>query len=222
MGETDEQSEDQKTIVLAQKEPQDQRFLTAILHSVGGFEVVGAMSASGVIRGLHHGPELILVDPPVRGNFLRGVALMRPDGVPLMANAAIGRLLGLELLDGAGFAARTGCDPALVCEGEAATTFSLEDDGLVIQVPPCDFEGEPVALVVVQAQRLPREITRAPVQIQEELVGELRGGGAEPLQVFRNFLENPDAAGLGTARAAFEQIEMFLQAFLLTSPPEDQ
>jgi len=151
-----------------------------------------------------------------------GVALMRPDGVPLMANAAIGRLLGLELLDGAGFAARTGCDPALVCEGEAATTFSLEDDGLEIQVQPCHFAGEPVALVVVQDQSLQREITRAHVQIQEELFGELRGGVAEPLQVFRNFLENPDAAGLGTARAAFEQIEMFLQAFLLTSPPEDQ
>jgi hypothetical protein len=60
------------------------------------------------------------------------------------------------------------------------------------------------------------------VQIQEELFGELRGEVAEPLQVFRNFLENPDAAGLGEARAAFEQIELFLQAFLLTSPPEDQ
>ena len=147
-----------------------------------------------------------------------GVALMRPDGVPLMANAAIGRLLGLELLDGAGFAARTGCDPALVCEGEAATTFSLEDDGLEIQVQPCHFAGEPVALVVVQDQSLQREITRAHVQIQEELFGEFRGEVAEPLHVFRNFLENPDAAGLGTARAAFEQIEMFLQAFLLTSP----
>ena len=91
-----------------------------------------------------------------------------------------------------------------------------------IQVQPCHFAGKSLVLVLVQDQSLQREITRAHVQIQEELFGELRGEVAEPLQLFRNFLENPDAAGLDTARAAFKQIEMFLQAFLLTSPPEDQ
>ena len=151
-----------------------------------------------------------------------GVALMRPDGVLLMANAEIGRLLGLDPFDGAGFAARTGCDPALVCERKAATTFSLEDNGLEIEVQPCQYAGGPVVLVVVQDQSLQREITRAHVQIQEELFGELRGEVAEPLQVFRNFLQNPDAASLGTARAAFEQIEMFLHTFLLTRPLQDQ
>ena len=92
VGETDEQSEEQKTIVLAQKEPQDQRFLTALLDSVGGFEVVGAMSASGVIRGLLHGPDLILVDPHVRGNFLRAVELMRR--MPKLNHVAIAAVTG--------------------------------------------------------------------------------------------------------------------------------
>lgn len=175
----------------------------------------GDITAAEQLVSASGAPDLLEVLP-------FGAALIRPDGVPLMANAAIGRLLGLNPFDGAGFAARTGCDLALVCEGEAATTFSLEDDGLEIQVQPCHFAGKSLVLVLVQDQSLQREITRAHVQIQEELFGELRGEVAEPLQLFRNFLENPDAAGLDTARAAFKQIEMFLQAFLLTSPPEDQ
>ena len=92
MDESEEQSEDQKTIVLAQKEPQDQRFLTALLDGVGGFEVVGAMSASGVIRGLLHAPDLILVDPHVRGNFLRAVELMWR--MPKLNHVAIAAITG--------------------------------------------------------------------------------------------------------------------------------
>ncbi len=55
----EEEEVDKATIVLAQKEEQDQRFLTSLLSSVGGSEVVGALSASGVIRGLLRGPDLI-------------------------------------------------------------------------------------------------------------------------------------------------------------------
>ena len=92
MADSAEQPAAKKTVVLAQKEPQDQRFLTALLSTVGGFEVVGAMSASGVIRGLLHSPDLILVDPHVRGNFMRSVELMRR--MPKLNHVAIAALTG--------------------------------------------------------------------------------------------------------------------------------
>ena len=92
MDETTDQPQEKKTIVLAQKEPQDQRFLTALLTSVGGFDVVGAMSASGVIQGLIHNPSLILVDPQVQGNFIRSVELMRR--MPKLNHVAIVLLSG--------------------------------------------------------------------------------------------------------------------------------
>jgi hypothetical protein len=44
---------------------------------LGGFRVVGAMSASGVIRGLVQSHTLIMVDPNVHGNFIRIVELTR-------------------------------------------------------------------------------------------------------------------------------------------------
>ena len=43
MGESDEEAEARKTIVLAQRETQDQRFLTSFLSSIGDYEVVGSM-----------------------------------------------------------------------------------------------------------------------------------------------------------------------------------
>jgi CheY-like chemotaxis protein len=90
--ETADQPVEKKTIVLAQKDTQDQRFLTALLTSIGGFEVVGAMFASGVIRGLLRSPDLILVDPHVRGNFLRSVELIRR--MPKLNHVAIALLTG--------------------------------------------------------------------------------------------------------------------------------
>jgi hypothetical protein len=44
---------------------------------------------------------------------------------------------------------------------------------------------------------------------------------AEPLQLIRTYLENSDMASLGTARAAFEQVEMVLQSFMLQARSED-
>jgi CheY-like chemotaxis protein len=78
--------------VLAQKDAQDQRFLTALLSSVGGFHVVGAMSASGVVRGLIQNPSLILVDSHLHGNFVGAVELMRR--MPKLNHVAIALLTG--------------------------------------------------------------------------------------------------------------------------------
>lgn len=152
-----------------------------------------------------------------------GMALLRLEGPQIMANAEIGHLLGLPAneLDAATFMARTGCDPVLVCAAGASTTFPLEDSSLEVQVHPRQYQEQPAILLVVQDRGLQHEIARAHVQIQEELFAQLNGEVAKPLQLIRNYLEHADKASLGTARAAFEQVEMFLQSFLLQVQSED-
>ncbi len=62
--------EDRPTILIAQRDDVDQRFLAAFLGDVGDFQFVEARSASEVIHGLGRGPDLILVDTLVRGNIM--------------------------------------------------------------------------------------------------------------------------------------------------------
>ena len=154
-----------------------------------------------------------------------GVALLRPDGALVLANQALGRLLGWseEGFDAAAFAERTRCDLAQIIAADAATSFSLADSSsmLEVQVHPCQYEGAQAVLVVVQDQSLQEEITQVYVQIQEELFAQLRGEVVEPLQMIRTYLENPGEGNLGTARAAFEQIDIFLQSFLLQVRSQD-
>ncbi len=146
-----------------------------------------------------------------------GVALLHPEGSQITANSKIGQLLGLaaDEINAEALAARTGCDPGLVCAAGTATTFPLEDGALEVQVHPCEYAGKRAVLVIVQDQSLQDEIAQVHVQIQEELFGQLRSEVAEPLKLIRAYLENPDAANLGTSRAALEQIDVFLQSFFL-------
>ena len=152
-----------------------------------------------------------------------GMALFSPGGSTIVANAEFGRLfdLPLEQLDAAAFAARTGCDPVLLCAAGASTTFPLEDSALEVQMHSRQYGDGLAMLVIIQDRGLQHEITQAHVQIQEELFAQLNGEVAEPLQLIRAYLENPDTASLGTARAAFEQVEMFLQSFMLQVRSED-
>ena len=69
--------EDRPTILIAQRDDVDQRFLAAFLGDVGDFQFVEARSASEVIQGLGRGPDLILVDTHVPGNIMKAVELMR-------------------------------------------------------------------------------------------------------------------------------------------------
>ena len=152
-----------------------------------------------------------------------GMVLLSAEGAQIAANTRIGQLLGLPVdeLDAASFAARTGCDPVLVCAAGASTAFPLEDSSLEVQVHPRQYEEKSVIMIVVQQRGLQHEIAQAHAHIQEELFAQLNGEVAEPLQLIRAFLENSDSASLGTARAAFEQVEMFLQSFLLQVRSDD-
>ena len=152
-----------------------------------------------------------------------GMALFSPEGTQLAANAEIGRLLELPLeeLDAAAFVVRTGCDLVLLCAAGASTTFPLENSAFEVQVLPRPY-GEGLAmLVIIQDRGMHHQITQAHIQIQEELFAQLNDEVTEPLQLIRTYLENSDMASLGTARAAFEQVEMVLQSFMLQARPED-
>lgn len=80
------------TVLIAQREPQDQQFVQVLLSTFGKFNVVEANSSAGVIRGLLAQPDLILVDPLIRGDFLRAVELMRR--MPKLNHVAIVGLSG--------------------------------------------------------------------------------------------------------------------------------
>lgn len=78
MAETlDKQEEKPKVLVLAQRESPDQNFAQVLLEKIGGFRVAPARTAQEIIMRLQHGPDLILVDPYVEGNFMRAMELLR-------------------------------------------------------------------------------------------------------------------------------------------------
>lgn len=81
-----------RTVLVAQREDQDQAFVCTLLSTFGDYQVVEAGSAAQIIRGLVHGPELILVDVQIPGNFLRAVELMRR--IPKLNHVAIAVLSG--------------------------------------------------------------------------------------------------------------------------------
>jgi hypothetical protein len=97
----------------------------------------------------------------------------------------------------------------------------VENSAFEVQVLPRPY-GEGLAmLVIIQDRGMHHQITQAHIQIQEELFAQLNDEVAEPLQLIRTYLENSDTASLGTARAAFEQVEMVLQSFMLQARSED-
>ena len=66
-----------KRILVAMNDKVDQEFLCTFLDKVGEFMVFRASTAVEVIQSLAHGPDLILVDTQIPGNFQRTVELMR-------------------------------------------------------------------------------------------------------------------------------------------------
>ncbi|MBT3603500.1 MAG: HDOD domain-containing protein [Candidatus Latescibacteria bacterium] len=71
------EEEKPKILVLAQREITDQNFAQVLLEKIGGFRVALARSADDVIHRLQLGPDLILIDPHIEGNFMRAMELLR-------------------------------------------------------------------------------------------------------------------------------------------------
>ncbi|MEW6754799.1 MAG: hypothetical protein AB1505_28035 [Candidatus Latescibacterota bacterium] len=165
------------------------------------------------------GPEPV---GPAEGNGgpACGCILMRADGRLEMMDDQAARLLGVEArdFDAAAFEGLTGIDIGLVVGGGARLTFSLaEPRPLVVTLHACCLGNEPGVLIVLESGQA--EVAAIHVQVQEEMFARLRGEMVEPILLIQQFLENPDPEGLGCARAALEQVNRFLDDYLLGGTP---
>jgi hypothetical protein len=148
-----------------------------------------------------------------------GIVLLGADGRAALANDQATGWLGVPAaeLDATTFQAVTGIDPALVLDGAPRAQFSLRQPrSLRVILHACCVGGEPGVLVVLQESDATVELARIQAQVQEELYARLRGEVAEPVLLIQQFLEEPTAEGLGQARAALEQVNRFLEEFLLS------
>lgn len=140
MAETLEE-ETPKVIVLAQREMPDQNFIQVLLEKVGGFRVVPARTADDVIRLLRLGPDLILFDPHIEGNFMRAMELMRR--MPKLNHVGIavlsGDRVGIKKCVGKGFNGYI-LKP-FTPEVLLASTWKILDS-----VPPLPQDGGPASL----------------------------------------------------------------------------
>ena len=152
-----------------------------------------------------------------------GVILLRPDGTPELANERAVAWLGksAEDLNADTFARITGFSPSLALEGDMPVSFSLKDPfALEVEMQPCRLAAEPGILIVLRDASVEEEVAKVHAEIQEELFFKMRREIVEPLLQVRRFLESSDARGLGQARAALEQVNKFLEDFLLLAKPE--
>ncbi len=149
-----------------------------------------------------------------------GVALIDCAGDTVLANEAFGRVLGLsaEALNSTDIAERLGCDLRVEAGGEPVV-MDLEK-GVRVQLRPYrtgSFDG---VLVTIGAADMGWEVSRAQVQIQEELFAQLRNEVAGPAAFLQSFLDKPKKSDLGAARAAVERINACLALFMLDDPPD--
>ncbi len=152
-----------------------------------------------------------------------GVILLHPDGTPELANERAARWLGKSAkdLNADTFARITGFSPSLALEGDTPVSFSLKDPfALEVEMQPCCLAAEPGILIVLRDASVEEEVAKVHAEIQEEMFFKMRREIVEPLLQVRKFLENSDAQGLGQARAALEQVNKFLEDFLLLAKPK--
>ena len=152
-----------------------------------------------------------------------GLILIGADGQAALVDEQAASWLGVsaERLDAATLEALTGIDLELAQEGAPRRSFAVaEPCPLMVTMHACCLGDEPGVLIVLQ-EAVPAIVTTsvemATVQahLQEELFGRLQDEVVEPVMLIQQFLENPDAGGLGQARAALEQVNQFLEGFLL-------
>ena len=154
-----------------------------------------------------------------------GVILLRADGTAELANQRAAAWLGrsAEDLDADTFARITGYSPSLVLEGDRPVSFSLKEPlALEVEMHLCRLAPEPGILIVLRDASVEKELAKAQAEVQEELFFKMRQEIVEPLLQVRRFLDSSDPQGLGQARAALEQVNKFLEDFLLLARPEPE
>lgn len=147
-----------------------------------------------------------------------GLVVLQSTGARELANDRAAFLLGLprDQVDGATFELITGVNPLAALEQADPLTFSLtEPRALEITLQGRRLATGSVVLILLRDVSLLEEVSQIQAELQEELYERLREEMVHPLAMIEGFLERPDAEGLARARIAMEQINWFLQEFLL-------
>ena len=145
-----------------------------------------------------------------------GVALIDVDTSAVEANEVFSQQIGLpfEQLDAERIAERLQCDLRKIACAQEPVVLVLENEVRIElrlgKIGP--FSG---LIAVVDVGGCAGEISKAHVQIQEDLFAQLREEVAHPAKFLQCFLENPKKSELGQARAAVERIGAFLALYLL-------
>ncbi len=149
-----------------------------------------------------------------------GVALLDCDEDFALANEAFCRSLGLSAdgLNAAQIAERVGGDLRVEVGGKPVI-IDVEKN-VRVQLRSYSTEAFDGVLATVMAADMGWEVSRAQVQIQEELFAQLRNEVAGPAGFLQSFLEKPKKSDLGVARAAIERINACLALFMLDDPPD--
>lgn len=182
-------------------------------------EVVGSLPVEAQAKAAVGHPALALA--PLLHALPCGVALLDCDGDFALANEAFCRSLGLsaEGLNAAHIAERLNSD-LNVEAGGAPVVIDVEKD-VQVQLRPYATDSFNAVLATVGAADMGWEVSRAQVQIQEELFAQLRTEVAGPAAFLQSFLEKPKKSDLGVARAAIERINACLALFMLDDPPNE-
>ena len=152
-----------------------------------------------------------------------GVVVLQGNGCLELANqkALCWLDMPIDLLDAATFEIATGVNPLPVAMGVPPISFSMSIPYPVeVAMHKCQLPSGPGVLIALTDVSLQEEVNRMQAELQEELFNRLRQEMVSPLFMIGKFLDHPDAAGLGQARAAMEQINWFFRTYLLAATDE--
>ena len=145
-----------------------------------------------------------------------GVALIDVDTGAVEANEVFRLQLDLpsQRLDAERLAEHLKCDlHQIACAQE--TVFRALENGVGVELHPGKMGLFSGLIAVMDVGGGAGEISKAHVQIQEDLFAKLREEVTHPAKFLQSFLENPKKSELGQARAAIERIGAFLSLYLL-------
>ena len=145
-----------------------------------------------------------------------GVALIDVDTGAAEANEAFSQQLELQSqpLNVELIAERLRCDLHQIACAQEPVVRTLEN-GVRVELRPGKMGPFSGLIAVVDVGGSAEEVSKAHVQIQEDLFAQLREEVAHPAKFLQFFLENPKKSELGQARAAVERIGTFLALYLL-------
>ena len=145
-----------------------------------------------------------------------GVALIDVDTGLVEANEAFSQQLHLpsKRLDAEQLVECLKCDLRQIACAQEPAVCVLEN-GVRVELRSGNMGPFSGLIAVVDVGGSAGEISKAHVQIQEDLFAQLREEVTHPAKLLQSFLENPKKSELGQAREAIERIGAFLELYLL-------